>query len=74
MTWVDDQHVGCSVGDAADHGWCKKTSKLTCRWCGHAECEPPRCERHEVHCPKCPWVGKWENYDAHLDVCETENA
>lgn len=42
MTWVDDWHVGCSIGDAGDHGWCKPDLKLTCTWCGHLECAQPR--------------------------------
>ena len=41
MTWVDDQHVGCTIGDICDHGWCKHTGKSTCDGCEHAECLQP---------------------------------
>lgn len=44
MAWIDDQHVGCPVGYADDHGWCEKTRKLTCTWCGHPACARPRPE------------------------------
>lgn len=42
MTWVDDRHVGCARGDAAEHGWCRIEAHLTCEWCGHLECRPPQ--------------------------------